>query len=363
MKHIAIIYGTRPQVIKLAPLVKELDKHKDKLTYSLINTGQHYDDNMDGVFHRQLGISPPEYNIREGGLKNEDMPLDITQTIRIGYWLVRLSLALTELKPDLVIVIGDTDSTLAGALAAKKMGIPLAHIEAGVRSGDRSQPEEINRILVDEMSGMHFVPDGRNVPESCNYYLYYKCDLMLDAFLMYKDKATKPEPFRDTEYNLLTLHRANVTEEFIREVSRVIEFIGKPTIWPVHPRVNKEYGELLAHTEIIAIEPASYFEMLWLVQHANHILTDSGGLVREAGFAGKPCTILRTESEWPGQVLRDYSALAVLNSMNMTLNMPHRRDSMPDEVYWFGAHGKGKASETIVKALFDYLKIQDEPVQ
>ena len=358
MKHIAIIYGTRPQVIKLAPLVKELDKHKDKLTYSLINTGQHYDDNMDGVFHRQLGISPPEYNIREGGLKNEDMPLDITQTIRIGYWMVRLSLALTELKPDLVIVIGDTDSTLAGALSAKKMGIPLAHIEAGVRSGDKSQPEEINRILVDEMSDMHFIPDGRIVPESMFTHGCSSCDLMLDAFLMYKDKAVKPETYYDIEgkFNLLTLHRANLTEDFIKDVFRAIEFIGVQTIWPVHPRIGKLMEHISEPKNLFVMEPASYFEMLWLVQNANHILTDSGGLVREAGFAGKPCTILRTESEWPGQVLRDYTALAVLNSINMTLNGPTRMSLT--SVGWQETHGNGKASEKIVKALFDYLKIE-----
>ena len=359
MKHIAIIYGTRPQVIKLAPSVKELDKHKDKLTYSLINTGQHYDDNMDGVFHRQLGIGEPDRQI-----KHIDVPTDIPSS-RLGRFIMYLTEDhLSAIKPDLVIVIGDTDSTLAGALSAKKMGIPLAHIEAGVRSGDKSQPEEINRILVDEMSDIHFIPDRRDVPESCNNLnLYDKCDLMLDAFLMYRDhvclQPSKESIITDKPFNLLTLHRANVTKEFIAVVFRAIEFIGIPTVWPMHPRMldmcdGMDWPDLLTVTK-----PKGYFEMLWLVQNANHILTDSGGLVREAGFAGKPCTILRTESEWQGNVLRDYSALAVLNSMNMTLNLsPRFSNRQPDEAYWRKAHGEGKASETIVKALFDYLKIE-----
>lgn len=143
MKHIAIIYGTRPQVIKLAPLVKELDKHKDQLTYTLINTGQHYDENMDGVFHKQLGIGEPDVNIGLSRASNQG-------AVRIGELIIRIESLVVDFHistPNLVIVIGDTDSTLAGALAANKMGIPIAHIEAGIRSGNKSQPEEINRIL------------------------------------------------------------------------------------------------------------------------------------------------------------------------------------------------------------------------
>ena len=354
MKHIAIIYGTRPQVIKLAPLVKELDKHKE-LTYTLINTGQHYDENMDGVFYKQLGIRNPDYNASD---------LTISPTLssypsgRLGEFVMAITQFLLQLSPDLAIVIGDTDSTLAGALAAKKMAIPVAHIEAGVRSGDRSQPEEINRILVDEMSDMHFCPDNRlRYLESSLYQ--WRCDLMLDAFLMYKDKAVcGADVILDAgEFNLLTLHRANLTWDFVLEVIRAVEFIGKPTLWPVHPRVKNMIPEGYDFPDnLIDIPPQGYFEMLWLVQNAEHILTDSGGLVREAGFADKPYTILRTESEWKGVTLKDYSALAILTAINTST------DGYINHIkyLWHNVHGNGKASETIVKAIKRYLNIQDE---
>jgi len=363
MKHIAIVYGTRPQVIKLAPLVKELDKHRDKLKYTLINTGQHYDENMDGVFHKQLGIREPDYNM-DSMLRLDGERTKMPPSYRLSAMITYASDYLDREKPDLVVVIGDTDSTLAGALAANKMGIPVAHIEAGVRSGDRSQPEEINRILVDQIADFHFIPDGR-----CASVVDYtsgvcnQCDLMLDAFLMYKDKAIKEvddlEGKYPVKFNLLTLHRANLTGDFISEVMRAIDFIGIPTVWPMHPGALKKFKGIKKPVILQVVEPVGYFEMLWLVQNANHILTDSGGLVREAGFAGKKCTILRTESEWSGDTLRRYDALSILNNVNYLL---HKLSTgVQRSPNWFVSHGEGKASETIVNAIFDYLNIQDEP--
>ncbi len=301
MKIISIV-GARPQFIKCAPLSKELRKTNEE---KILNTGQHYDVEMSGIFFKELSIPHPDYNLGIGSGTHGE---------QTGKMLIEIEKILNHDKPDLVLVYGDTNSTLAGALAASKIGICVAHIESGLRSFDRSMPEEINRILTDHISNLLFCPTPQAVTNLKNEGIvsgvYMVGDVMQDALLMYSEIAGKVSNILTkldltvNEYFVITVHRPGNTDnkENLRRIIEALKRLERKVIFPVHPRTEKylkEYGfwEKMP-SNVIMIKPLGYLDMLHLMNNAEKILTDSGGVQKEAYMLGKPCITLRENTEW-----------------------------------------------------------------
>jgi UDP-GlcNAc3NAcA epimerase len=301
MKIISVV-GARPQFIKCAPLSRELRKDHQEI---LVHTGQHYDPEMSDIFFQELHIPKPDYNVGVGSGSHAE---------QTGEMLVRIEGILTKEKPDLVIVFGDTNSTLAGALAAVKLHIPVAHVESGLRSYDRSMPEEINRIVTDHISSLLFCPTKTSsdnlAREGITSGVYIVGDVMVDALQFNRAIAERKSGIidqlglADRLYIVLTVHRASNTDsrESMEEILSAIGESGLTTVFPVHPRTKKsliEYGLWnLLPPNILAVEPLGYLDMIHLMGHAEKILTDSGGIQKEAYILGVPCITLRDTTEW-----------------------------------------------------------------
>lgn len=299
MKIITVV-GARPQFIKAAPVSKALRKEHEEI---LIHTGQHYDKNMSNIFFQELGIPVPDYNLHIGSGNHGQMT---------GEMLSKLEEIYLKEKPDVVLVYGDTNSTLAGALAASKLLIPVVHVEAGLRSFNQAMPEEQNRILTDHISTLLLIPTEdaeKNLKnEGIVSGVYNVGDVMYDAVKLFKEKAKEKEAFLSEigcekgEYILTTIHRAENTND-INRLTSIIEALnesGKKVVLPLHPRTKKfieSYG-LHFNDNIKVIEPIGYLEMLMLESNSAKIVTDSGGVQKEAYFMGKPCITMRDETEW-----------------------------------------------------------------
>ena len=314
MKKILTVVGARPQFIKCATVSRELRKSAVEF---LVHTGQHYDDNMSEVFFRELDIPPPDLNLGIGSGPHGAMT---------GEMLRKLEEVLQAQKPDAVIVYGDTNSTLAGALASAKLPIPVAHVEAGLRSFNRSMPEEVNRVVADSLSRWLFCPTEtavRNLAsEGIREGVHLVGDVMLDAYITGLARAKKQSGILGKlgltpgGYNLATVHRQENTDDPAR-LSGIVKGLAMagadaPVIWPMHPRTT---GRLATHGTslppgIRAIEPVSYLDMLALQSGARVILTDSGGIQKEASWAGIPCVTMRNETEWVETVDRGDNMLA-----------------------------------------------------
>lgn len=332
---IASVVGARPQFIKLAPLIKASQRQKHRgskraIEHLIIHTGQHYDYKMNKVFFDELGIPEPDYNLDVGSGSHG------WQT---GEMMKRAEEVLIKEKPDLVIIYGDTNSTLAGALASSKLGIVLSHIESGLRSYNRSMPEEINRILADRSSDILFCPtenacrnlrkegfsntanNGKLIDLSSNdlfaaiqsFPLVINVgDVMYDAALLGLEIAEERSnvlerlKLQPKEYHLATLHRAENSgnKERLKNILYAFSEISKekPVIFPVHPRTKKNlkafHLDTTALNQVQMIDPVGYFDMLILEKNAYRIMTDSGGMQKEAYFFGVPCITLRGETEW-----------------------------------------------------------------
>jgi UDP-GlcNAc3NAcA epimerase len=304
---VASIVGARPQFIKAAAVSRVLRATRG-VEEVLVHTGQHYDENMSEVFFQELEIPAPDYNLGIGSGSHG------SQT---GRMLETLERVLLKEKPDWVLVYGDTNSTLAGALAAVKLHIPVAHVEAGLRSFNRRMPEEINRVLTDHASDLLFAPTQAAVENLrregiSEERIHLVGDVMYDAALYYGEKARRESrilerlKLKSKEYVLATVHRAENTEnpsrlraiaEGLCEVSKEIS-----VVFPAHPRTRKaleRYGLLWeVEARLILIEPVGYLDMVMLEQNARLIATDSGGVQKEAFFYRVPCVTLRTETEW-----------------------------------------------------------------
>lgn len=301
MKIISIV-GARPQFIKCAALSKELRKTNEE---KILNTGQHYDLEMSEVFFKELSIPNPDYNLGIGSGTHGE---------QTGKMLIEIEKILTRERPDLVLVYGDTNSTIAGAFAASKIGIRVAHVESGLRSFDRSMPEEINRILTDHISTMLFCPTPQAVTNLKNEGIiqgvHLVGDVMQDALLLYSAIAGKVSTIIEKlnlnvgEYFVLTVHRSGNTDnkENMRGIIDALERIKSKVVFPVHPRTEKylkEYGFWdKMPSNVIAIKPLGYLDVLKLMNNAGKILTDSGGIQKEAYMFGKPCITLRENTEW-----------------------------------------------------------------
>ncbi len=311
IKTIASIVGARPQFVKAAPVSRALAHAFDE---KLIHTGQHYDYGMSEVFFEQLGIAP-HYNLGVGSGSHAE---------QTGGMMIALERLFSEIRPDLALVYGDTNSTLAGALVAAKAGIPLAHVEAGLRSYNRAMPEEINRVAADHLSNILFCPTEAAVQnlakEGIRENVYNVGDVMYDALLHNLAQARKRSKvltdldLQAGQYALVTVHRAANTDDQAN-MTAILTALGRlPTriVFPLHPRTRKllaRYG-LSAPPNVSLLEPVGYFDMLILEENANCILTDSGGMQKEAYLLGVRCITLRDETEWVETVQGGWNYLA-----------------------------------------------------
>ena len=312
MKIVSIV-GARPQFIKCAPVSRELRKEHKEI---LVHTGQHYDHGMSAVFFEELAIPEPDYNLGIGSG---------THGRQTGAMLGAIEDILEKEGPEIVLVYGDTNSTLAGALAAAKMHVPVAHVEAGLRSFDRRMPEEVNRVLTDHASDILFCPTTtavRNLAaEGVTEGVFLVGDVMVDA--MNHNRAIAEERsriledagVRPGEYLVVTVHRPSNTDsrENMAAIIGALGEAGVPVVFPVHPRTRKfllGYDLLAAMPENIRItEPLGYLDMLRLMAHAKKILTDSGGVQKEAYMLGVPCITLRENTEWVETVEAGWNVL------------------------------------------------------
>ncbi len=351
MKLITII-GARPQFIKAAAVSREISKHED-IDEIIIHTGQHFDANMSEIFFEQMQIPKPDYNLEINSLTHGAMT---------GRMIERIEEVILKEKPGWVLVYGDTNSTIAGSLAAKKLHIKVAHVEAGLRSFNRNMPEEINRILTDKISDLLLCPTNTAVKNLQNEGIgknslarIVKCgDVMQDAAIFYSDLAQNPELSLPDRFILATIHRAENTDDpkrltsifnALTEISNDI-----PIILPLHPRTKKKIENLKIKIENLKIiEPTGYLEMIYLLQNCSLVMTDSGGLQKEAFFFKKPCVTLRDETEWIELVENGFNK--VVGAGEDKIISGYKKMSQIKNDYNINLYGNGEASKKIIYEL------------
>lgn len=369
MMKIVTIVGARPQFIKAAAVSRVIQRSKEKLKEVLVHTGQHYDYLMDRVFFEELEIPKPHYHLGVGSGSHGK---------QTGVMLERIEAVLGKERPAVVLVYGDTNSTLAGALAASKLNIPVAHVEAGLRSYNRKMPEEINRLLTDHLSTYLFCPTAQAVKNLSKegirngkeIIVKNVGDVMYDSILHYSYIAEKKSTIlkdlgllnphseiRIPQYYLATLHRAENTDDpqRLKSILTALHIIGKETtvILPLHPRTKKmitlhHLSEEARNIKII--DPVSYLNMLVLEKNARAILTDSGGVQKEAYWFKIPCVTLREETEWVETVRSGWNRL-VGSETQRVIEGVHEAVKKKYSSKTTKAFGNGNASQKIVDVL------------
>jgi len=357
--RIITVIGARPQFIKAAALTRCFQQAQD-IDEILVHTGQHYDENMSELFFAELDIPRPAYHLGIGSASHG---------MQTGRMLEQLEKILLAEKPDLVLVYGDTNSTLAGALAASKLHIPVAHVEAGLRSFNRKMPEEVNRVLTDHLSRWLFAPthvavDNLKREGIPSHLIYFVGDVMYDAVEHFghydRVQILQRLGVRPCQYILATIHRAENTDSLTRLYS-IMTGLQKiaadyPVVFPLHPRtrVVLEREGLLGNLSgvIRFIEPVGYFDMLALERNARLVATDSGGVQKEAFFCRVPCVTLREETEWIelvqcgwNQLISPNDAMAIYQGIQKCLAITER-PIPPSDLY-----GGGQACQRIVQIL------------
>ncbi len=351
--RIASIVGARPNFIKLAPVSREIRKDAEEL---IIHTGQHYDYEMDKIFFQELGIPEPDYHLGIGSGSHGH---------QTGEMLKGIEDVLMKEKPDMALVFGDTNTTLAGALAATKLHMPVAHIEAGLRSFDRNMPEEINRVLVDHCSDLLFCPTETAVEnlkkEGIIRGVHLTGDVMADILkdcIRIAEKSSRildDLDLKPKEYYLATVHRAENTDDprRLKSITDALCEMGD-VLFPCHPRTEKllRDGALWdrLNKEVRVIKPVGYLDMLLLEKSARKILTDSGGVQKEAYMLKVPCITMRDETEWVETVEDGWNVLVGADKEKIVSAAcsfdPHNEQR---EMF-----GKGDASQKIVEAILDF---------
>ena len=350
MKILTIV-GARPQFIKAATVSRAVAK-SDEVTEVIVHTGQHFDKNMSDVFFEEMQIPKPDYHLHINSLSHGAMT---------GRMLEAIETVLLKEKPDWVLVYGDTNSTLAGALAATKLHIPLAHVEAGLRSFNMKMPEEINRILTDRMSTILFCPTSTAIQNLENEgfgklenQVERVGDVMYDAALFYADKSRKPEFEVPQKFILATCHRAENTDA-PEKLANIIDGLNKihqdtPIILPLHPRTRNYIAKYGLKPEFQMVNPVGYLEMVYLLQNCSMVMTDSGGLQKEAFFFGKPCITLRDETEWVELVEHGVNYLAKVAEKGNIFSIYEMLKGKEID-FEIDLYGKGDTAELIVERL------------
>ena len=357
---ILTILGARPQFIKAGSVSREIAKHKE-IEEVIVHTGQHYDANMSDIFFEEMQIAKPNYFLGIGGKSHGAMT---------GQMIEKIEEVCLKEKPDWVMVYGDTNSTLAGAIVASKLHIKLAHVEAGLRSFNMKMPEEVNRILTDRVSQILFCPTDTAVKnlknegyDNLDVKVVKSGDVMQDGAIFYKNLALEPKQIQNSKfkiqnYILCTIHRAENTdnEQRLRDIFEALNEIAKENqiILPLHPRTKNILNNLKLNIQnLTLIDPVGYLEMVWLIDNCSLVMTDSGGLQKEAYFFEKQCITLRDETEWVelvelgvnSLVGADYNKIIDAYKNNSTFNTQHSKLNL---------YGGGKASENIIKELISY---------
>ena len=359
MLRLITVVGARPQFVKAAVVSRAISAAgaAEGIAERIIHTGQHFDASMSDVFFTELGIPAPAHNLGIGGG---------THGQNTGRMIEAIERVLLDERPDWVLVYGDTDSTVAAALAAVKLHIPLAHVEAGLRSFNRRMPEEINRVLTDHASDLLFTPTAaatRNLAREgiAGTGVRNVGDVMFDAALEFAARADRESSVLERlgcepgSYILATVHRQENTDtrEFLAEIVDAFAAASRPVVWPVHPRARRrleEFGLRLPDT-VIATEPVGYLDMVKLEKHARLVATDSGGVQKEAYFHGVPCVTMRGDTEWVELVDAGWNVLVPPGSGRLadtleTFTAPAGRDA--------GIYGDGRTAGRIVDALLAY---------
>ncbi len=313
MKKILIIVGARPQFVKLAPVLAAL-RARDQLQAVVVHTGQHFDPGMSDIFFDELGLSPPNHHLGIHGGTHGRMT---------GRMLAAIDDTILVENPAAILVVGDTNSTLAGALAAAKLHVPVAHLEAGLRSFNKAMPEEINRVLTDHVSSLLFCPTVAAVDnlarESIHAGVHHVGDVMFDAIVMFRDRANKTSHIlerlglAEEAYVVATLHRAENTDDPVR-LGTLLDYVKrsaeKPVVMPLHPRTREKISTFGLSTDgMTIVEPIGYLDMIHLVGSSGGVFTDSGGLQKEAYFLRRPCVTLRDETEWTETITHGWNRL------------------------------------------------------
>ena len=326
MIKIITVIGARPQIIKAATLSRRINDHySSKVEEVLVHTGQHYDENMSAVFFKGMDVPKPKYNLGLGGL---------SQSAMTGRMMEGLEEICLKENPDWILVYGDTNSTLAGALVASKLHIKLAHVEAGLRSYNMNMPEEVNRILTDRISNLLFCPTALAVKnleaEGFNNFPTAKIktvgDIMYEGAIHFSKHSKTPSEINNADLNnyvLATIHRAETTDnlENLMSVVEALNTINEttPVIVPIHPRTRSIIKDKNIEVAFQMINPVGYLEMLWLIQNCCLVITDSGGLQKEAYFFEKCCLTTRAETEWV-ELLESGNNILVAYDVNKILS-------------------------------------------
>ncbi len=350
MKIVSVV-GARPQFIKAAPVSRAL-RRISGCTEVLVHTGQHYDAGMSAVFFKELDIPEPDYNLEVGSGSHGE---------QTGAMLVGTEAVLLKEKPDWVLVYGDTNSTLAGALAAAKLRIPVAHVEAGLRSLNREMPEEINRVLTDHISDRLFCPTQAAVDhlarEGIGRGVHLVGDVMVDVLMENLATAQQKSHVLDDlqlargAYLLATVHRpANTdTTDALARILDAFAETGEPIVFPVHPRTRRalQSWNLRVDGNVRLMDPAGYLDMLMLEKNARMILTDSGGIQKEAYVLGVPCVTMRSETEWVETVAAGWNIVVGSDRAKIVEAVRHFTPSAERPLIF----GDGHASDKIVELL------------
>ncbi len=356
--QILSVVGARPQFIKAAPVSLAISKSEH--SEYMVHTGQHYDFEMSGIFFEELNLPPPKVNLNIGSGSHG------TQT---GKMLMALESVIVEQKPDVVVVYGDTNSTIAAALATVKLGIPLAHVEAGLRSFNREMPEEHNRVLTDHASDILLCPTPTAIAnlerEGMTDGVYRVGDTMKDTVRIFGDIARETSTVLEThgvlpkEYILATVHRPYNTDDDanLTSILRALEAAPLPVIFPAHPRAAKNIQALrdtiqLDTSQIRIIAPLGYMDMLKLLQNATVLLTDSGGMQKEAFFCRVRCITLRPETEWVETLEDGWNTLTGADFGKIQAALAQGFDDQQPQVNFFG---DGRAAQQILQVLEQHL--------
>lgn len=363
MPLVDIIAGARPNFMKIAPIIHALQAHQERggaLRFRLVHTGQHYDPRLSGAFFEQLGIPDPDVNLEVGSGSQAEQTAGI---------MTRYEKLLLETPSKLCLVVGDVTSTMACAITAQKLCIPVAHVEAGIRSGDWTMPEEINRMVTDSITNYFFTTSevaNQNLRASGvgDERIFFVGNTMIDTLLANMDRLTRPDcvdelGLQPGEYFVTTLHRpANVdaSDGFARLLKAIGEGgRGRPVVFPVHPRTQKTIAQLPGLPDNIKlVDPQPYLEFNWLVKHAGAVITDSGGITEETTVMGVPCLTLRDNTERPETVSIGTNELigtdpaALKPALDLLFAGQWKQGAIPEK--W-----DGKTAERIVSVLEQVL--------